>query len=434
MRDAESLGLDTLVEAHDADELERAIALGAPVIGVNARDLSTFVSTARAQLELARARRHDATALVVAESGDRHARPGRRRRARRRERDPGRLGADARSRPRGEAARAALAAAREGLRADARRRTSTLRSRRAPTCSGSSSRRRARARATGCCRRPETVLSVAVFVGEVHETGADLVQLYAREDGQRAPRRSPAARRRAGRDGRRPAVAGRRPPHWRRGRGAEGRVVLAGGLGAGERRARRSRRVHPWAVDAARSSSGAGRSRITTRCAPTWRPPRGRAERFGAYGGRYVPETLIPALDELEAGWRGRAGRRGVPRRAPRAADDLRRPADAADPGRALRPGQARLPEARGSAAHRRAQAQQRARPGLLAQRLGKRRIVAETGAGQHGVAAATVCARFGLECVVYMGDEDMRRQRPTSSGWACSAPRCARSSSGRGR
>ena len=49
----------------------------------------------------------------------------------------------------------------------------------------------------------------------------------------------------------------------------------------------------------------------------------------------------------------------------------------------------------------------------VLAQRLGKRRIVAETGAGQHGVATATVCARFGLECVVYMGEEDMRRQRP---------------------
>ena len=49
----------------------------------------------------------------------------------------------------------------------------------------------------------------------------------------------------------------------------------------------------------------------------------------------------------------------------------------------------------------------------MLAQRLGKRRIVAETGAGQHGVATATVCARFGLECVVYMGEEDMRRQRP---------------------
>src|SRR5204862_4512899 len=50
----------------------------------------------------------------------------------------------------------------------------------------------------------------------------------------------------------------------------------------------------------------------------------------------------------------------------------------------------------------------------VLAQRLGKHRIVAETGAGQHGVATATVCARFGFECVVYMGEEDMRRQRPT--------------------
>ena len=70
----------------------------------------------------------------------------------------------------------------------------------------------------------------------------------------------------------------------------------------------------------------------------------------------------------------------------------------------------------------------------VLARRLGKQRIIAETGAGQHGVATATVCARFGLECVVYMGSEDMRRQRPTSSGWGCSAPRCARSSSARRR
>ena len=70
----------------------------------------------------------------------------------------------------------------------------------------------------------------------------------------------------------------------------------------------------------------------------------------------------------------------------------------------------------------------------VLARRLGKRRIVAETGAGQHGVATATVCARFGLDCVVYMGAEDMRRQRPTWSAWACSAPRSSRSSSARGR
>ena len=72
-----------------------------------------------------------------------------------------------------------------------------------------------------------------------------------------------------------------------------------------------------------------------------------------------------------------------------------------------------RLPQARGPAAHRRAQAEQRARPGAARARLGKSGIVAETGAGQHGVAVATACARFGLDCVVHMGAEDMRRQRP---------------------
>jgi tryptophan synthase beta chain len=61
---------------------------------------------------------------------------------------------------------------------------------------------------------------------------------------------------------------------------------------------------------------------------------------------------------------------------------------------------------------------------GLLAVRMGKRRIIAETGAGQHGVATATVAARFGLECVVYMGTEDMERQRSTSRACACWAPK----------
>ena len=71
----------------------------------------------------------------------------------------------------------------------------------------------------------------------------------------------------------------------------------------------------------------------------------------------------------------------------------------------------------------------------VLARRLGKQRIVAETGAGQHGVATATVCARFGLECVVYMGAEDMRRQRPNVERMQPARRRGARrSSSGRGR
>ena len=134
---------------------------------------------------------------------------------------------------------------------------------------------------------------------------------------------------------------------------------------------------------------------------------------YGDYGGRYVPETLIPALDELDAGWRealadeafraeldelGRTyGGRPTPltlaeRFAPGTRIYLKRED-------LLHTGAHKLNNALGQA--------------VLARRLGKRRIVAETGAGQHGVATATVCARFGLECVVYMGAEDMRRQRP---------------------
>ena len=140
---------------------------------------------------------------------------------------------------------------------------------------------------------------------------------------------------------------------------------------------------------------------------------RSRRGRFGAYGGRYVPETLIPALDELEAGWRqavldpsfhaeldelGRSyGGRPTPlTRADRFAPEKRLYLKRED---LLHTGAHKLNNALGQA--------------VLARRLGKRRIVAETGAGQHGVAAATVCARFGFECVVYMGSEDMRRQAP---------------------
>jgi tryptophan synthase beta chain len=134
---------------------------------------------------------------------------------------------------------------------------------------------------------------------------------------------------------------------------------------------------------------------------------------FGKYGGRYVPETLIPALDELEAGWRAAqadpafqaeldelghsfAGRPTPLTRAERFAPGKRMYLKRED---LLHTGAHKLNNALGQA--------------VLARRLGKRRIVAETGAGQHGVATATVCARFGFECVVYMGEEDMRRQHP---------------------
>ena len=134
---------------------------------------------------------------------------------------------------------------------------------------------------------------------------------------------------------------------------------------------------------------------------------------YGVYGGRYVPETLVPALDELEAAWRLAArdeafraelaglgesyGGRPTPvTLAERFAPGKRLYLKRED---LLHTGSHKLNNALGQA--------------LLARRLGKRRLVAETGAGQHGVATATVAARFGLECVVYMGSEDMRRQRP---------------------
>ena len=139
------------------------------------------------------------------------------------------------------------------------------------------------------------------------------------------------------------------------------------------------------------------------------------AHRFGRYGGQYVPETLMPALAELQEAWvaaradegfraelaellRDFAGRptplyraRGLSRAVGHEVwlkrEDL------------MHTGSHKLNNALGQV--------------LLAQRMGKRRIIAETGAGQHGVASATACALLGVECVVYMGVEDIRRQRP---------------------
>ena len=134
---------------------------------------------------------------------------------------------------------------------------------------------------------------------------------------------------------------------------------------------------------------------------------------YGEYGGRFVPETLIPALDELEAGW-GEAWADPAFRAE---LDELGRSfggrptpltlAERFAPGKRL---YLKREDLLHTGAHKLNNALGQA---LLAVRLGKQRIVAETGAGQHGVAVATVCARFGLECVVYMGAEDMRRQQP---------------------
>jgi tryptophan synthase beta chain len=137
--------------------------------------------------------------------------------------------------------------------------------------------------------------------------------------------------------------------------------------------------------------------------------------RYGPYGGQYVPETLMPALAELEASWL-------AARRDPSYGEELRillrdfagRPTPvylaerlSAAAGRELwlkredlmHTGSHKLNNAIGQA--------------LLARRMGKPRIIAETGAGQHGVATATACALLDLECIVYMGAEDIRRQEP---------------------
>jgi tryptophan synthase beta chain len=136
--------------------------------------------------------------------------------------------------------------------------------------------------------------------------------------------------------------------------------------------------------------------------------------RFGPYGGRYVPETLVAALEELERAY-AEAKRDKKFRR--RLQELLRQYAGRPTPlyfaERLTRElGGAKIYLKREDLLHTGAHKINNCiGQALLAERMGKRRIIAETGAGQHGVASATVCALFGFECVVYMGTEDMRRQ-----------------------
>src|SRR5262249_32431378 len=129
-------------------------------------------------------------------------------------------------------------------------------------------------------------------------------------------------------------------------------------------------------------------------------------ERFGPYGGRYVPESLIAALDELTAAWEAaRADPEFVARLELLRRDFIGRPTplDLAErlSERVGGPVYLKREDLAHTGAHKINNALGQT---LLAQRMGKRRIIAETGAGQHGVATATACALLGLECVVYMG------------------------------
>ena len=140
--------------------------------------------------------------------------------------------------------------------------------------------------------------------------------------------------------------------------------------------------------------------------------PRGR---FGRYGGRYVPEVLIPALDELAAAWselRDDPGFRGE--LGALLTDYVGRPSPLTFASRLSAQTGYRVFLKREDLNHTGAhKINNTVGQVLLAKRLGKRRVIAETGAGQHGVATATAAALFGLPCVVYMGEEDTHRQAP---------------------
>src|SRR3954452_16824010 len=137
--------------------------------------------------------------------------------------------------------------------------------------------------------------------------------------------------------------------------------------------------------------------------------------RFGPYGGRYVPETLIPALDELEAAWtEARDDPAYLAELDALLRDYVGRPTPLYHAHRLSEPAGGPVWLKREDLTHTGSHKINNAiGQALLAQRMGKPRVIAETGAGQHGVAAATACALLGLDCVVYMGTEDMRRQEP---------------------
>ena len=433
--EAAGLGMDALVEAHDGEELDRAVALGAPIVGVNARDLSTFRIDRRAQLELVARAPKDR--VVIAESG---------------------------IESRAQAAAAELAGASAVLMGSALMRAPDPAAKLVELLS------RPLVKVCGLTREddvavaaeagadlagfvlepaspratsevlpvPETMLSVAVWVGEAGGAEADLDQVHERADGRRSrPRRRAAAGGRAGRSAPRPAVGARRsgPLGPRRG----DRWARRAGRQAGRRQRRGG--------DQPRAAVG-GRRELAARARAGRQGPRRRPRvrrrgegglvtsiLFGPYGGRYVPETLVPALDELTAALGGGARRRRVPRRARPARPRVRRPADAAHARGAVRAGEAPLPQARGPPAHGRTQAQQRPRPGRAGaaarQVPHRRRDRGRSARRRGGDGVRPLRARLRrLHGLRGHAPADAR----TSSAWACSAPRCGPSSSARGR
>jgi tryptophan synthase beta chain len=142
-------------------------------------------------------------------------------------------------------------------------------------------------------------------------------------------------------------------------------------------------------------------------------PERAVAGRFGPYGGRYVPETLVAALDDLAVLYdTAREDKAFWGEYECLLRDFVGRPSRLSEAPRLSEAVGAHIILKREDLNHTGAhKINNTIGQALLARRMGKQRIIAETGAGQHGVATATICARFGLECVVYMGAEDVARQ-----------------------
>ena len=159
------------------------------------------------------------------------------------------------------------------------------------------------------------------------------------------------------------------------------------------------------------------------------------AGRFGPFGGRFVPETLTRALDQLAAEY-------ALAREDEAFHEDLAdlyrhyvgRPSPLYHAERlSEKVGGAQIYLKREDLNHTGShKINNTLGQALLTVRMGKHRVIAETGAGQHGVATATACARFGLECIVYMGEEDIRRQKPNVFSMRLLGPRSARSAPAR--
>ncbi|HTO55778.1 MAG TPA: tryptophan synthase subunit beta [Myxococcota bacterium] len=199
------------------------------------------------------------------------------------------------------------------------------------------------------------------------------------------------------------------------------RVWIAGGLDAANV-AEALRAAFPYGVDASSGLESApgkkdpAKLRQFVAAVRAFAPARTRPDasgRFGRFGGRYVPETLVPAVEELANAWE-------VLRQDPRFWKELElergsyagRPTPLYFAGRVSEELGLRVYLKREDLAHTGSHKINNAiGQALIARRMGKRRVIAETGAGQHGVASATACARYGLACEVYMGEEDTRRQ-----------------------